>query len=245
MVHYPLYLQNKLPFEVSLHSRWTDGTTNTQNLAPCVWKSLRYPNTKYTSRFSGTRINRRQLESLRILNQDEYQMHIDGKRVEDVLQRKRGRPYALELVLEAGELRYSIERKWFRCIRVLNQFDFPITIDFLYDDGSTTVVEAQGHEIFFLGTFQLGRFDKSNPNFWDRLRFKTHHTRVKRMVVRSGSHIIHELHRREVTRQFRDYYIRPHLGSTCMNLNETGFEFLGTCNQLSEVCNENQCRFES
>lgn len=173
-------------------------------------------------------------------------MHIDGKRIEDELKGKRGGRYALELTFEEGELRYSIERKWFRCIRVLNQFDFPITVDFLFDDGSTTVVEAQGHEIFFLGTDQLGRFDKGNPNFWDRLRFKTHHTRVKRVVVRSGSYIIHELHRREIKRQFRDYYILPpDFGGTCMNLNERGLEFLGRCNQLSEVCNENRCRFES
>ena len=162
--------------------------------------------------------------------------------------KRRGGSRALELALPSPEGELNLKSRWVRCVRLLNGYDHETTIDMHYDDGSRKHFTIGARRIIFFGTAELGIFERVLPSFWDRLRLQLryHNTLFERMVVRDGSHVLHDIDRRTIKRDFLRFYAHPSdFRGTCMRLDSDGFSFVDSCARLSEFCDEDGCRFES
>lgn len=244
IVHYGIFVQNKLPFSVNLRTIWADGTENNQKLNPCVLDNLRYPNAKYTQRFGSTRVHRQLLKSLEITNDLGYQNYLSGNSIENTISNVKGMAVELSLTLEQGEV-YVAPRSLY-CIRLLNSTDSSKTIILYYSNQSDKKISLDPYQFIFFGTEELGEFQRRKLSFWKRLRLAYHDIYVERLIVKDEDRVVHDLNRKEIKKVFSNFYRRPAFGlGSCMTLNEDGFAFEGRCSQLVEMCDSKKCWFDS
>jgi len=245
IVHYSIPVQNKLPFSVNLKTVWVDGTENNQKLNPCGDLLLRYPHAKYTSRFAGTRVHRKLLRSLEITSDTEYYNYYSGESIESQLSNIDD--LALELSPKLGQGEVYFAPQWSRCVRLLNATTDYKTIVLHYNDRTRKEFSLVPNQFIFFGTDELGQFQRKMPSFWNPRKFFAYHdVYVKRLLVLDGAHVVHELNHKDTRRVFSKFYSRPPtMRGTCMELNEKGFNFVGDCSSLQEICVSNECRFAS
>ena len=242
VVDYSLAVQNNLPFGVTTRSVWKDGAESQQKLAPCEWKLLKYPNAKYRYGLFRTKTSRSLLEKLYVSNRDLYQVFISGPRFENIASKNKS--FALEFSLENKLEIVNLKPLWFRCIRLLNNYDFPVNISLYYSDESKNEFAINSKQIINFGTVDLGIFEREPLTFWNLIRNADHNIQVKRLVVRNANKALLDLARKEIRREFRIFYRRPSSSlGTCMSLDEKGFSFIGRCGEIAEECNRDGCRF--
>lgn len=245
-VDYPIHVQNSLSFPVVVHSVWMNGMIQHQSLNPCERKSLgQHPETHGLKRLFGFGDERPQLRSFIITN--ERRGYINAIPAGEVEWSMRTNPrQAIELLPKRQEGEFNVRRFGAQCLRLLNAYDFPVTIDLAYDDRSNKTLHADPRSFIHLGTSEIGQFDNSQMSLWQRITLADQSNALRKLVVRNGSTVLHELNRRKIESDFHHFYAGASSGEgICMSLNEEGFSFVNRCSRVIEVCRQNVCDFFS